>query len=377
MPAPLQPSQTGNATPVRLCYVHCYRDPDYTRARRQIDALRSMHGVDLHLATTRHRGPARYLELLGALWRVHRTTRPDIYLVGFRGHEIFGLIKCIAGRRPVIFDALMSPGSALREEGRAGWVGRLLAPAACFLERRVLHAATLILTDTPQHVSHYRSAFDVAANSIVALPVGAVEATGAPPSRSGGPFRVLFYGSFLPLHGVDVIVRAAATLRDLDIEFRFIGGNSSAAARLSKRCAELQIQGYRHLPWMQFDELLEREIPEADLCLGGPFGDTPQARRVVTTKTTQCLALGRPTVVGAIDGEFGFSNRQNCLLVAQNDPAALAEAIRWAVENQSELRAIGHAGRKLYRERFSLDVIAAGLSAALNAIRPDARSGHP
>jgi len=35
--------------------------------------------------------------------------------------------------------------------------------------------------------------------------------------------RVLYYSSYLPLHGVDTVVRAAARLRDLPIHLRLIG----------------------------------------------------------------------------------------------------------------------------------------------------------
>ena len=149
-----------------------------------------------------------------------------------------------------------------------------------------------------------------------------------------------------------------------------------AATRLAKRCAELGIETYRQLPWMPLRELLEREIPSADLCLGGPFGDTPQARRVVTTKTMQCLALGKVTVVGAVDDAFGFVDRENCLLVPQNDPVALATAMRWAFEHRTLLPTIGNNGKLLYRDRFGQTAIAAGLQAALNAIPQGARASR-
>lgn len=376
MPEP-PPSTLGEQSPVRLCYVHCYRDPDYTRARCQIEALRTMPGVELQLAATRRRGLWRYGELIAELWRAHRRPRPDAYLLGFRGHELFWLIRLLAGRRPVILDALMSPGSSLREEAKAGAAGLLLAPLVCALERRVLLAADVVLTDTPHHAAHYHVAFGVPYASIVPIPVGAVECD-APAPIPGKSFRVLFYGSFLPLHGVDVILRAASLLRELDIDFVFVGGTRRAAKRLEARCRELGVTRYTHAPWMAFEDLIERVIPAADLCLGGPFGDTPQSRRVVTTKTTQCLALGRPTVVGALAGDVGFRDRDNCFVVPQDDPAALAEAIRWAFEHRQDLPALGERGRALYRQRFGPEAIAAGLQEALRRAlnHPGPRAGR-
>ena len=37
-------------------------------------------------------------------------------------------------------------------------------------------------------------------------------------------FKVLFYGSFLPLHGVDIILNAALMLKEYNIVFTLIGG---------------------------------------------------------------------------------------------------------------------------------------------------------
>lgn len=380
MPAPL-PRRTEVPARVRLCYVHCYRDPWYTRARCQIEALRELPGVELRLATTTRRGPLRYLECIGALWRAHRGFRPDVYLLGFRGHEIFWPLRLLAGRRPLILDALMSPGSALREEAKAGRIGRLLAPLVCAAERRVLHAADVVLTDTLQHAEHYHAKFGLPGDSVVCIPVGAVERD-IPTRPASASFRVLFYGSFLPLHGVPVIVRAASLLREFDIEFVFIGGTRAAAEGLHRQCRELGVTRYTHTPWMGFDELLDDAIAGADLCLGGPFGGTPQARRVVTTKTTQCLALGRPTVVGALPGDTGLRDRDNCLLVEQDDPRSLADAIRWAWEHREQLPEIGERGRALYRQRYGRDTIVAGLQDALRrALSRSARRGaledHP
>ena len=168
---------------------------------------------------------------------------------------------------------------------------------------------------------------------------------------------VLFYGSFLPLHGLDTILKAAALLRELPIRFDFVGGNSRQARKFMTDCANKGVTRYTHRPWVSFDELINVTIPEADLCLGGPFGDTEQARRVITGKTSQCLALGKPTIIGEIDEKHGFVNKQNCLLVPQGNPEALAEALRWAHNHREQLALIGDRARAIYAERLSIKVI--------------------
>lgn len=323
--------------------------------------MRRMEGVELVVASNRAPGLRRYLQTVLELIRVRRRSPADVYLLGFRGHEIAWLARWLTHPRPLVIDALMSPATALDEEGKAGIAGRLLAPLARWYEGLMLHRwCDLVLTDTELHARDYRERFQLPTGKVLPVPVGAFEADlpAAQPHPSGADFSVLFYGSFLPLHGMDIILQAAARLTNLPIEFRFIGGSGTQAKRLHERCRELGIRRYSHRRWVAWMDLIENEIPNADLCLGGPFGGSPQARRVVTGKTQQCMALGKATLIGKTAEDHGFKDRENCLLVDQEDPGALASSIEWGFHNQSNLEGIGRLGRELYASRFSIDVIA-------------------
>lgn len=359
----------GRGSVVRVCYVLAYRDPDYIRTRSLLSALRTLPDIELVLVINKHRGLGRYLEVLGRLIRSRLTHDCDIFILGFRGHEIAWLLRWIVGRRPLVLDALMSPYLALLEERKAGRLGALFAKLWRPFEACALLRANLVLTDTPLHARCYADCFGVPAERVLALPVGAVwpEAVMTTQSvrASGETLKVLFYGSFLPLHGWEIIVQAAARLRDLPLEFRFIGGTQRQASQLRAACARYGVDKFTHSSWVPFDTLITDEIPAADVCLGGPFGNTPQAQRVVTGKTSQCLAQGRATVVGKIDADYGFRDRQNCLLVQQGSPKSLADALRWAHVHREELPRIGESGRALYAERLSVDSIARDLGPAL------------
>ena len=122
---------------------------------------------------------------------------------------------------------------------------------------------------------------------------------------------------------------------------------------------------------MEFDELINTEIPNADICLGGPFGNTDQARRVITGKTSQCLALGKPLIIGEIDEKHGFVDKQDCLLVPQGNPEALVEALRWAYSHREQLALIGEQGRAIYAEKLSIKVIGNLLGKAIFDLGPN------
>lgn len=307
---------------------------------------------------------SRYLETFKKAAEIKRKHDPDVYFLGFRGHEFYWPLRQLVGKKPIILDALMSPYASLSRERKYGVFGIAAASAWRAIEHSILHDANFVLTDTTPHVEFYQQEFSLQPQKLLALPVGAEEPISdliaeqhVIPSPPGSEMNVLFYGSFLPLHGIDIIIKAASLLQDLPIRFDFLGGNETQARKLEVSCKRLGIRQYTHRRWLSFEELINETIPHADLCLGGPFGDTEQARRVITGKTSQCLALGKPTVIGMINEKIGFVDKQNCLLVPQGNHHALAEAIRWAFEQRHLLGSIGEQGKTIYSQKLSRDVI--------------------
>src|SRR3546814_10242253 len=61
-------------------------------------------------------------------------------------------------------------------------------------------------------------------------------------SRTGArPMHVLFYGQFIPLHGVDTVIRAARLLRNEPVEWQIIGqGQVAPCIRSEEHTSELQ-----------------------------------------------------------------------------------------------------------------------------------------
>jgi len=341
---------------MKICYILGYRDPKYIRTRTLLRAIDDAEGVEAFQAINTDGGLWRYLQAFISFLRIKHKHDPDCFMIGFRGHEIFWFIRILAGKKPIIFDALMSPYAALAEERKKGNVGLMLSGFVWWIERSILKNANLILTDTTLHRYYFARKFNVKPEKIIPVPVGALEGVivrDAIYQKREHVFKVLFYGSFLPLHGVDVILRAAARLKHLSIRFDFIGGKEENIKKLYSQCAILGIKNFTHRKWVHFEKLLGEEIPKTDICLGGPFGNTPQAKRVVTGKTCQCLAMGKATVIGAIYAEYGFADKENCLIVRQGDHSELEDALRWAFTNRDKLRSIGERGRELYNRQFS------------------------
>lgn len=359
--------------PVSVCYVLAYRDPEYVRTRTLVAALESLGHVRLTTVINTRRNLRRYGEVLAMLVK-NRGQKPDVYILGFRGHELYWLVRLIAAGRPVIFDAFLSPTDVLRSEAKHGRLGELLGRISAPMERAILRNASAVLVDTQSHARLFSERFGVTPDKVTALPVGAYPVPAKDPlvSRPNSPLQLLFYGSALPLHGLDIVFAALEKLGDVALRLRTIGGTEASIQRLKSSVTLGPRIEIAHSEWVPLPEIIATEIPAAEVCLGGPFGNTPQGRRVVTGKTYQFLAGCRPTVVGQTpDHESaGFANQANCLIVDQGDPQQLADAIRWADENRDQLRKIGLQGRDLFDRNFTIQAIAAGLEPVLSRVRP-------
>ncbi len=360
---------------LKICYVLSYRAPDYIRTRSILRALRQIPDIELHEAINTSTGIHRYLETFRKTQEIKKKHDPDVYFLGFRGHEFYWPLRRLVGIKPIILDALMSPYASLSRERKFGGLGVAAASAWRFLENGILNDANVVLTDTTPHLHFYQQEFSLPSRKLLAMPVGAEEREKEidsveykPPVHPQSEMSILFYGSFLPLHGIEIILQAASHLRDLPIRFDFVGGNEKQARKLRSNCTNLAITRYTHRQWVSFDELINVTIPGADLCLGGPFGDTEQAKRVITGKTSQCLALGKATVIGSINEDVGFVDKHNCLLIPQGNPQALADTLRWCFDQRHQLAEIGERGRAIYSEKLSVDVIRQLLSKTLSEL---------
>lgn len=359
MSASLSSGGGPQARKIRVGYILSYYSPHYIRSTTLTDALRKMENVKLFEARNKSKGLLRYIETILKLVKMRAADNPDIYILGFRGHEIFPIVRLLTLRKRMIFDSMMSPYYSIKEEKKYGIIGSIISPFIYVAEALILRCSQLVITDTNSNRKLLLDTFKLTSESVKYIYVGCNEISRSFNKENyfrskTGKFEVFFYSTFLPLHGVPHIVEAAHILRKKPIQFTIIGGKSASLKKFYKSVEALELRNIAHKSWVEFEEL-PRYISRSDLCLGGPFGNTGQAKRIITGKTYQFISMGKPTVVGRIDEDVGFRDKVNCLLVEQGDSKFLAEAIIWAYENRDKLKSIGFNARKLFLEKFSTD----------------------
>lgn len=297
----------------------------------------------------------------------------DVLVVGYVGHADVLLARALGAfrRRPVVLNGLISLYDTVVTDRGLVAPGTLRAGLLKWLDRTAFRAADRVLMDTDAHARHAAGATGVAAGRFWRVWVGA-DPTGLPerppPEPREGPVSVLYFGTYIALHGVDTILGAARRLADRkDVRFTFLGrGQGLEAAR--RRGADLPHVAFDPR-WVGRRELLEA-VAASHVCLG-VFGTGGKAARVIPCKVYDALAMGRPVVTADTPAARELlTDGRDAVLVPPGDPEALAAAIVALADGPARRRAVGEAGRATWEANCTPRAIGADLLGRLAGLVP-------
>ncbi len=285
------------------------------------------------------------------------TGRYDLIFVGFYGHLLM-LPVGLGCRTPILFDAFLSNFDTLCFDRARFTPGSLPGRLAFWLDKASCGLADRILLDTAQHTRYFTETFQVPKEKLTSIPVGCNEDIFHPlPKTPGDEFRVLYYSSYMPLHGVNTVIRAAELLQgDRDVHFRLIGAGQEYASirRMAEQSGLTNVTFEPPVPL----EKLPTEIAAADICLGGHFGESGKARRVVPGKIYQIMAMARPLIAADTPANADLlQHGESAYLCPPGDATALAEAIQTLHRDPALREHLAANGRERYIQQAGEAVI--------------------
>jgi colanic acid/amylovoran biosynthesis glycosyltransferase len=222
--------------------------------------------------------------------------------------------------------------------------------------KSLIAEARFVVSVSDYGADYLRSKFPFAANKIYRVYNGLNLDQFFPANSRSLPTRVISVGRLIPKKGYPELIEACSILRQQGFDFhcQIVGG------------------GPEHLPLRQ---LIEARGLSNTIELSGPKSQTEivellaqsqifvfPARQDETgdrdnlpTVLIEAMASGLPVVASRLAGipEI-ISDQSNGILVAPDDPEALAGAIRSLLVDPQKGQRLGAAGLKVAREKFSL-----------------------
>jgi len=186
--------------------------------------------------------------------------------------------------------------------------------------------------------------------------VGWIRPSPPDPAAPRRAVRALFVGRLIEKKGADLLLEAAARLVSEGARIRFtLVGDGPLAEPLRGRIRELGLSRQVELTsGLPHEEVIAR-MAAADLfvlpCRVAADGD----RDALPTVLLEAMACGLPCISAPVNGipEI-IEDGETGLLVPENDPGALAEALRALAADPLSRWRMGRAGRRRAEETFAL-----------------------
>lgn len=258
----------------------------------------------------------------------------DAVIVSYPGHmDVLLLYLCAKTRKtPIVWDVFMSAYDTVVNDRK------LFSPRSPFsafiycIEWLACRAASKLFMDTHAHARYLEQLYHLKKNSVQRIFVGVETKIFKRQRQQSDAVKkesvsVLFYGQFIPLHGIDVIIKAAQLARQKQVPVRWtIIGKGQVEKRIDALIKAADITTILRVPWVGYEDL-SQYIHSADICLG-IFGTSEKALRVIPNKVFQICAVGKPLITADTPAiRELLSPGQMIRLIPPGDPAALFEAV--------------------------------------------------
>ena len=344
---------------MKICFFGSYRqDPMVLLLKKKLellnhDVIECHEDIDISLDNI---NIFAILKSYVNLFFKHRKLEYDLVVLPLWWGAIQLPLLKLVSRKPIMYYAYVSPYDELVNDRKKVKSNSIIAKIFYHFEKYSWKNSYLIIKESQAEIDYYVKLIGVDKKKFRRLFIGADESK-FPVCKfkeSQNNFVVLFFGTFIPLHGIKKIIEAAKILGvHTEIVFKFCG-DGQTKNQMEELAKEYNLKNVEFLGFLSFEELL-KNINESDVCLG-IFGDSAKASYVVTNKVYQILCSQKPliTMESKAVKEIDLVNELNCMLVSKDEPQKIADAIYYLKSNDVKRKEIAFAGRKLYEENLSM-----------------------
>lgn len=268
------------------------KNSDYLRITQEIKILCSNNN-ELQVIASHSKS---YLKRLLFVYKKLITVKVkdfDLVFIGFAPQLVIPIFGRKLGKRPIVEDFFISVYDTLCFDRKKFKPNTLLGKLMLLIDKKTIKMAQLVICDTNTHGRYFCSEFSYPQQNMSTLYLQADSSIYYPrPQEKHSDFTVLYFGSVLPLQGVQVILDAIEILEnEKNIKFIFIGPIGKNNVKKGLKITEF-------IEWLPQEKLAEK-IASADLCLAGHFEKSiMKAHRTIPGKAYIYSAMKKPMILG-------------------------------------------------------------------------------
>ncbi len=271
--------------------------------------------------------------------------RHDVVVVPYMGFIDVLILWPFAKLRgeAIVWDAFISIYNTVVEDRKMIGPRHPLSYLIHCVELLATRAADLIVLDTQAHAHYFQTRYGLDEDKVISVLIGTkarfFEGVTTPSRKPPAePLTVLFFGTFIPLHGLETIYRAAALTPASEVRWVVIG-KGQEEKRIQDLFGNQDLPQLERIEWIEHEELIEWIDSKADISLG-IFGDTDKAGRVIPNKAYEIIARRRPFITRDSEAarELLSPEMDGVWLVPPADPQALKDAVYAAANELDRLK---------------------------------------
>jgi glycosyltransferase involved in cell wall biosynthesis len=237
------------------------------------------------------------------------------------------------------------------------------------------HFSNYILLDTNSHIKYFHEKYNVPLRKFRRIFVGARDDIFIPQNihkKKENKFIVGYWGTYIPLHGVDYIIKAFELLKNEgDIYLSLLGDGQTyeASLELAKR---LNIRNIEFNPKVFFARRELNKLPEfiAKFDIGlGLFGKSQKVLLAIPNKVFEGMAMRIPMITSKSPAISELlTENENIITCEQAKPESLAKAIMLLKNDENLRNEIKENAYSLFRKHCTIEEIGKFLTEILNEI---------
>jgi glycosyltransferase involved in cell wall biosynthesis len=349
---------TKTINEMRICYFGLYGKSS-PRNANIIKGLRQNNVEVVECWAKAHQRRYFLLDLSVLFFKYLFIGKYDAMIIGFPGRPSLGEVYLgwfftRLARKPLIMDVFFSWYDSWALDRARVSRNSKVAKAFWRVDKKSCQLADLVLLDTNTHIDYFVKEFKLPREKFKRLFVVVDDTIFTRREHdsqlNNGRFIIHFHGTFIPLHGVDIIIKAAKILeKEKDIYFEIVG-KGQTYGEVTKMSQQFGLENVSFLGVMPPEKIADY-MTRADICLS-IFGKTDKAKRVIPFKVLAALAMGKAVITGQSPAvEELLTNKENCYFCKMNDPVSLAQAILYLKGNKELRDKIAENGYRLYKEK--------------------------
>lgn len=353
-------------------------EKDYSRNVIFIESMKSV-GIDVRVINeeVKEKDALKYGNFVNIVKLIFKFIKAYIYLlvkllkirdskllfIGYPSHldVIFFYLPAKIKGMKIFFNPLVSLYDTFIFDRKIFRENSPIAKILYAIDKLAFSLSDVIFIDTKTHQEFLAMFFKVKDDKFKVVPVGAMKEffNNGIGVKKRKDFTVLYVGKYIPLHGVDVIVKSAKILEGKNIRFIFVG-KGQLYGYIRKMVDENSIKNIEFIDWMDRKKL--KELINSCHIVLGVFKGTGKAIRVIPNKVYDALASGAIVITANTSAikEF-FKDKEELILVEPDNPSDLAEKILCVYKNYDKCKDIALKGHKRFCEIASFEVIGSSL----------------